>query len=109
MPTTSALKRVAVALTACLLFAADAASAQAAAHIKIVVAFPPGGPVDLVARIGELHAALRTLLASGPYRKRIVDFAVEPVPGTRDQLAALVGSDGIKWGRIVRQKKILGE
>jgi len=31
------------------------------------------------------------------------------MPGTPEQLAAPVRSDGVKWGRIVREKKIVGE
>jgi len=61
------------------------------------------------ARIGELNAAVRTVLSSEPYRRRIVDSGAEPMPGTPEQLAALVRTDGAKWRRIVREKKIVGE
>jgi tripartite-type tricarboxylate transporter receptor subunit TctC len=61
------------------------------------------------ARIEQLNAAVRRVLAAEPYRSRLVDSGADPVPGSPDQLAALVRSDSAKWGRIIRDKKIKGE
>lgn len=61
------------------------------------------------ARVGELNAAVRAVLTSDAYRKRLVDSGAEPSPSTPEQLTALVQTDGAKWGRIIRDKKIVGE
>jgi tripartite-type tricarboxylate transporter receptor subunit TctC len=61
------------------------------------------------ARVGELNAAIRAVLTSDAYRKRLVESGAEPSPSTPEQLAALVKTDGAKWGRIIRDKKIVGE
>ena len=61
------------------------------------------------ARVGELNAAIRAVLTSDAYRKRLVDSGAEPNPSTPEQLAALVKTDGAKWGRFIRDKKIVGE
>jgi len=61
------------------------------------------------ARVAEINAAVRAVLASDAYRKRLVDSGAEPAPGTPAELAALVKTDGAKWGRIIRDKKIVGE
>ena len=63
---------------------------------------PPG-------RIEKLNAAVRRVLATDPYRSRLVDSGADPMPGTPEQLAALVRGDGTKWGRIIREKKIKGD
>ena len=60
-------------------------------------------------RVAELNAAVRAVLASDSYRKRLVDSGAEPGATTPGQLAALVKADGAKWGRIIRDKKIVGE
>ena len=60
-------------------------------------------------RVAGINAAVRAVLASDAYRKRLVDSGAEPAPGTPEQLAALVKADGAKWGRIIRDKKIVGE
>jgi tripartite-type tricarboxylate transporter receptor subunit TctC len=61
------------------------------------------------ARIEQLNAAVRRVLTSEPYRKRLLDSGAEPMPSSPDQLAALVKADTAKWGRIIRDKKIKGE
>ena len=61
------------------------------------------------ARIAELNAAVRSVLTSDAYRKRVVDSGAEPSPSTPEQLAALVVTDGAKWSRIIRERKIVGE
>ena len=45
------LRKLAMILVAGLAILAGAAFAQSGAPVKIVIAFPPGGPVDFVARI----------------------------------------------------------
>jgi tripartite-type tricarboxylate transporter receptor subunit TctC len=61
------------------------------------------------ARIAELNAAVRRVLTSDPYRKRLLDSGAEPMPTSPEQLDALVKADTAKWGRIIRDKKIKGE
>jgi len=60
-------------------------------------------------RVEQLNAAVRRVLTSEPYRKRLVDSGTEPMPSTPAELAALVKSDTSKWGRIIREKQIKGE
>ena len=61
------------------------------------------------ARIAELNAAVRRVLTSDPYRKRLLDSGAEPMPTSPEQLDQLVKADTAKWGRIIRDKKIKGE
>jgi tripartite-type tricarboxylate transporter receptor subunit TctC len=61
------------------------------------------------ARIEQLNAAVRRVLTSESYRKRLLESGAEPVPSSPEQLAALVKTDTAKWGRIIRDKKIKGE
>jgi tripartite-type tricarboxylate transporter receptor subunit TctC len=61
------------------------------------------------ARIEQLNAAVRRVLAAEPYRKRLLDSGAEPMPSSPEQLAALVKADTAKWGRIIHDKKIRGE
>jgi tripartite-type tricarboxylate transporter receptor subunit TctC len=61
------------------------------------------------ARIEVLNAAVRHVLTSEPYRKRLIDSGTEPMPSSPEQLAMRVKDDTAKWGRIIRDKKIRGE
>jgi tripartite-type tricarboxylate transporter receptor subunit TctC len=61
------------------------------------------------ARVEELNGAVRRVLSSEPYRSRLIDSGADPMPGGADALAALVKTDGGKWARIIRDKKIKGE
>lgn len=61
------------------------------------------------ARIEQLNAAVRRVLTSESYRKRLLESGTEPMPSSPEQLAALVRDDTAKWGRIIRDKKIKGE
>ena len=61
------------------------------------------------ARIEQLNAAVRRVLTSEPYRQRLLDSGTDPMPTTPDQLGALVRADTVKWGRIIRDKKVTGE
>jgi tripartite-type tricarboxylate transporter receptor subunit TctC len=63
----------------------------------------PPAPID------QLNSAVRRVLTTEPYRKRLLDSGAEPMPSTPEQLAALVNADTVKWGRIIRDKKIKGE
>lgn len=60
-------------------------------------------------RIDDLNAAVRRVLTTESYRKRLLDSGAEPMPSSPEQLAALVKADTAKWGRIIRDKKIKGE
>jgi tripartite-type tricarboxylate transporter receptor subunit TctC len=61
------------------------------------------------ARVEQLNAAVRRVLTSEIYRKRLLESGAEPMPSSPEQLAALVKADTAKWGRIIRDKKIKGE
>ena len=61
------------------------------------------------ARIDELNKAVRRVLTTEPYRTRLLDSGTEPMPGSPDDLLALVKTDTAKWGRIIKDKKIKGE
>jgi hypothetical protein len=60
-------------------------------------------------RIDDLNAAVRRVLTTESYRKRLLDSGAEPMPSSPGELAALVKADTAKWGRIIRDKKIKGE
>jgi tripartite-type tricarboxylate transporter receptor subunit TctC len=60
-------------------------------------------------RIEQLNAAVRRVLTSDPYHKRLLESGAEPMPSSPEQLAALVKADTAKWGRIIHDKKIKGE
>jgi tripartite-type tricarboxylate transporter receptor subunit TctC len=60
-------------------------------------------------RIDDLNAAVRRVLTSESYRKRLLESGAQPMPSSPEQLAALVKADTAKWGRIIRDKKIKGE
>jgi tripartite-type tricarboxylate transporter receptor subunit TctC len=61
------------------------------------------------ARIEQLNAAVRRVLLSDSYRKRLLESGAEPMPSSPEQLATLVKTDTAKWGRIIRDKRIKGE
>ena len=61
------------------------------------------------ARIEQINAAVRRVLTSEPYRQRLLDAGAEPMPSSPEQLAVLVRADTVKWGRIIRDKKIKAE
>jgi tripartite-type tricarboxylate transporter receptor subunit TctC len=61
------------------------------------------------ARIEQINAAVRRVLTSESYRKRLLESGAEPIATSPGELAALVRADTAKWGRIIRDKKIKGE
>jgi tripartite-type tricarboxylate transporter receptor subunit TctC len=61
------------------------------------------------ARIEQLNAAVRRVLTSETYRKRLLESGAEPMPTSPGDLAALVRADTAKWGKIIRDRKIRGE
>jgi tripartite-type tricarboxylate transporter receptor subunit TctC len=61
------------------------------------------------ARIDELNKAVRKILTTEPYRTRLLDSGTEPMPGSPDELLVLVKTDTVKWGKIIKDKKIKGE
>jgi tripartite-type tricarboxylate transporter receptor subunit TctC len=60
-------------------------------------------------RIEQFNAAVRRVLTSDVYRRRLLDSGAEPMPSSPGQLAALVKADTARWGRIIRDKKITGQ
>ena len=81
-----------------------------AAMARQLPAFAASAPARTPpARIEQLNAAVRRVLTSESYRKRLLESGAEPVPSSPGELAALVKTDTAKWGRIIRDKKIKGE
>ena len=72
------LRKLAMILVAGLAILAGAAFAQSGAPVKIVIAFPPGGPVDFVARI----------LAQGLGEELAQSVIVENRPGANGAISA---------------------
>jgi len=62
---------------------------------------PAGTPPDRVQRVSD---ALRSVLTRAALRERLESEGFEPRPGSADELAARVRSDGERWGRLIRSR-----
>lgn len=67
---------------------------------------PAGTPPEIVRRVSEEtgHALRAPALA-----QRIVELGFRPVGNTPEQFAAVVQADYKKWGRVVRERRILAD
>jgi tripartite-type tricarboxylate transporter receptor subunit TctC len=61
------------------------------------------------ARIEVLNGAVRRTLAADPVRSKLIQSGADPSPSSPDELAALLRSDGARWGKLIRDKKIKDE
>lgn len=64
---------------------------------------PAGTPPEFTAR---LHKALQEALNSTPVKARFQTLALEPLPGTPEQMAAYVKSERERWGTLIRAANI---
>jgi tripartite-type tricarboxylate transporter receptor subunit TctC len=65
---------------------------------------PAGTPPAIVRRVSlETARALRRPALAG----RIVELGFRPVGGTPEEFAALVQRDYRRWGRVIRERRIL--
>lgn len=67
---------------------------------------PSGSPADVVRRVSEETAQA---LRSPALANRIVELGFRPVGNTPEQFAAVVQADYRKWGRVVRERRILAD
>ncbi|HVE52380.1 MAG TPA: tripartite tricarboxylate transporter substrate-binding protein, partial [Ramlibacter sp.] len=65
---------------------------------------PAGTPPEIVRRVSEETARA---LRMSELANRIVEFGFRPVGNTPEQFAAVVQADHQKWGRVVRERRIL--
>jgi tripartite-type tricarboxylate transporter receptor subunit TctC len=64
---------------------------------------PAATPAPVVA---ELAQALQAALASTPVKARFQTLALEPLPGTPQQMAAYAKAERERWGRLIRENNI---
>ena len=64
---------------------------------------PAGTPKDIVAR---LNAEFNKALQQPALRKKLGDEGADPVGGTPEQFAKLIGDDIVRWGRVVKDSGV---
>jgi len=67
---------------------------------------PPGLPGPIVAAVNK---ALNTALANPEVQEQIKRIGYDTMPGTPQDLQARVAADLVKWGKVIREKKIVFE
>ena len=65
---------------------------------------PKGLPADVVTR---LNAEFNKAIQSQDVRDRLAKLGAEPVGGTPAQFAAMVKKDSARWGKLIKDRKIL--
>jgi len=66
----------------------------------------PGLPAAIVAAVNK---ALNTALANPEVQEQIKRIGYDTMPGTPQDLQARVAADLVKWGKVIREKKIVFE
>jgi len=67
---------------------------------------PPGLPAAIVATVNK---ALGVALANPEVQEQIRRLGYDTMPGTPQELQARVAADLVKWGKVIREKKIIFE
>ena len=94
-----AVRRFAAAILALLCAWGTAQAQYPAKPVRVVVPFPPGGPVD-----AEVNKALATDL-----RQRLLDQGYELSPGTPEEFAKFQREDIARSAKIVAEANIRAE
>ena len=64
---------------------------------------PAGTPPAIVHRMSEEAGKI---LRAPDLQKRLADMGAEPEPGTPEEFAAMLRSEGERWGKLIRDKNI---
>jgi tripartite-type tricarboxylate transporter receptor subunit TctC len=97
-----------IAAGICVFAAGPSASQDYPNHvIKMIVPFPPGGPIDTMARIvaHELSARLGAInegLQSPEMKENLARFSAIAKAGTPQDFAAFMRSELPKWAELVK-------
>jgi tripartite-type tricarboxylate transporter receptor subunit TctC len=73
------------------------------AHAWQGLVVPSGTPADVVTR---LNKALVAALNATPVKARLQTMALEPMPGTPQQMTDYARAERIRWARIIREANI---
>jgi tripartite-type tricarboxylate transporter receptor subunit TctC len=67
------------------------------------VVAPAGMPRDIIAK---LNAEMARILNLPDIKQRLIEMGSPPVAGTPDQFGALIKSEIVKWGKVVKQAHV---
>jgi tripartite-type tricarboxylate transporter receptor subunit TctC len=67
---------------------------------------PKGLAADVLTRV---NAAVNQALADAEVKDRLQRLGIEPVGGSADQFAKMVGADAAKWKKIIAERKITAD
>jgi tripartite-type tricarboxylate transporter receptor subunit TctC len=71
--------------------------------VTLLIAFPPGGPSDVLSRIvATLHRATTEALKVPAVRKSLENLGVDIVGSTPEEFAAYIKAEIPKWTAIVK-------
>jgi len=76
------------------------------ASVWFALVGPPGLPASIVATVNR---ALAAALADAEVQEQIKRLGYDTMPGSPQDLTRLIASDIVKWGKVVREKKIVFE
>jgi len=69
--------------------------------------YAPGGTPPAV--IQRLNTGFRRIMAQPAVRQRILDIGAEPADGTPEALGALAREETQRWGRVIREARIMAQ
>ncbi len=67
---------------------------------------PAGTPRDIV---NKIHAAVARALQEASVKERLLGDGAEPVGNTPDEFAAVIRTDLVKWGKVIKDAGITAE
>jgi tripartite-type tricarboxylate transporter receptor subunit TctC len=67
------------------------------------VVAPAGTPKDIIAK---LNTEMARILNLPDIKQRLIEMGSPPVAGTADQFGALIKSEIVKWGKVVKQANV---